>query len=441
MIASRTTRILFAAALLAVAAFALLELPRRRAQDRAAGEDAPLFQFEPATIDGIRILRRGDELAFAMRDSHWEMTAPLHELAEPSNVAALLQALHTASVERNLGEDDDAKNDRFGLRAPSATIWLAAARDTVARLELGDYTIDRAFVYARRGDHNVVLVPTDLLRASTLPVDQYRNRRIVNFDRSVVRSFDLRTPQGRSRWTRSPGGGWFTTVARDTVVGDSVAVEGILRTLRGLRVARFLAAPDTAGALDDADVVVTLHKTPPAPPVTIRLRCAHGVPCRARCDDEVRVSELDSDVDAVLSAGIDNLRDRHLLNFAPEHAGRIEISTPDTSAVLVRAGERWALPNPALGAIDPARAADLVRALRALRWTRVVDRPTTTNLSHNSVAVIVYARDGSILDGMRGSISGDPPVVTGTSRSSGRATEWDIAVVRTLSTLLRRLRP
>jgi hypothetical protein len=431
---SRRTWVLFLLALASIAAFVLVELPGRRARDRAERESARLLAFDPATIDRVRVRRGKDELVFAVRDTHWEMLAPAADLAEASTVTTLIQALHEARVERTLEADE---NEDFGLRPPAAAVWLVAGRDTVAHLELGGYTIDRTFVYARRARTDIVLAPTDILRACSHPADHYRNRRVAVLDRSVVRAFNLRTPGGTSRWVRS-GGGWYTIAAGDTVEGDSMAVEGILRTLRGLRVERFLAEADTAGAVDPADVVIRVENRPPAPVLTVRFRCPPGGACRARCDHETRVSEV-TGIDALLSARLETLRDRRLLQFDPQRAGRIEFSTPDTSAVLVRAGTAWAFPNPAMGAPDRERVGDFVRALRALRWTRLAGPRTAPSATDADVILVVYARDGTVIDELRGSLQGEPPVFVGTSRSSGLTTETDASALEELVAALRRV--
>jgi len=145
-------------------------------------------------------------------------------------------------------------------------------------------------------------------------------------------------------------------------------------------------------------------------------------------------------IGVLMTAGFDNLRDRRLLRFAPEQAGRIEISTPDTSAVLVRAGDAWAMPNPALGTLDRGRMADFVRVLQSLRWARIAGPAESRRGSPSQAfALVVYARDGSILDELHGTVHGDPPVFTGISRSSGLVTETDGSALDAVTASLRRL--
>lgn len=436
---SRTTRILLLIAVVAVTAFVLVELPRRRAQERAAEASAQLLDFAPSRVDGVRIDRSDDTLVFAIRGTHWQMLQPASDVAEYSRIASLLQAFSTARVERVLGPATDAH--RFGLDTPVA-LTLYAGADTLAHIELGSMTVDRAYLYARRPDGNVVLAPTDLIDTLNLPAGDYRNQRVITFDLSVVRALHLRTPAGVSRWSRVPGGtGWFTVVAGDTIAGDSIAVDAVLRTMRGLRVADFVAPSDTAAAMNPPDVVATIVKAAPAPSVTIRFRCPHSAPCAASLSSERRVVTVNADIDRILAACVATLRERHVLHFAPERTTRIEIDLPDTSAVLVRSGGTWALPNPKLGAIDVEAARNVVRALRALSWVRMAGAGTPPQRPGDpTFSLVLRAGDGTILDEARGTIRDAGGVAVGTARRSGLRTEIEPKALHELAVRLRRLR-
>jgi len=396
---SRTSRTLLVLATLAITLFLLVELPRRRAEDRARDESDRLARFDPSVVDGVTIVRESDSLSFAMRDSHWELTAPVADWAEPSAVLSLIDAIHSGAVARNLGPSDDDR--RFHLDAPDARIVMTAAADTVFRMDLGGYTVDLSWVYARAGSRDVMLVPTNIHRLATRPLAEYRNQRVVIFDRAVVASFRLRHEGADMRWWRDRAGGWFTVSGRDTIAGDSVAVESVLRRLRGLRVGSFVAPQDTAGVFSRPGATVTLFKNDGAPPVTLRFAPRVTGAFWARDDANPRVVSVEGEVAGLLAETTTTLRDRRLVEFAPENATRIEYASPDTSGALVRAGARWAHPNPALGAIDPARAAAFVRELRYLRWSAPLPVAEGVPAGTAPFSLVVYGRGDTILASVR----------------------------------------
>jgi hypothetical protein len=417
-------------ALAALSAFFLVEQPRRRAAERALTEASRLFAFDPGAVDGVIVERPDTTLRFALAGTHWVMQEPLADDAEASAVTPIVASLAGAELLRDLGRDGDPA--RYGLAPPAATVTLTAGADTLARLELGAYNVDRSAVYARRGGGPVLLVPTALQRAAGLPVDLYRNRRVVVFDLAVVSAFEIDSrPAGRSRWRRGGDGAWFTVVDGDTVPGDSIAVPSVLRRLRGMRVQGFSAG---AGASSSRLVTLTIEKEDGSS-VQVEFRAAAEGGWLASVSGNPRTARVDDDPSDIARQSVATLRDRRVLQFDPARATRITVVTADTSAVIVRAGDAWAHPNPALGAIDREAAADFVRALRALRFARTLagDLPP----GPPPFSLVVYGRGDTILDEIHGAPSG--PTWTVRSRSLGGACEIEAAALDAVLERLHRL--
>ncbi len=437
--ASRSSRILALAALAAVAFYALVERPRNRARDRAATEAARLTSRDLSGVDHVILARPGSTVDLAIRGTHWEMLGPVHDNAEASSVAQVISTIHTATVMRDLGPATDLS--RYGLDPPDAAVTLIESPDTLLRVDVGSFSVDRSAVYARRPDGHVLLISADVRHTTTLAVEDYRNRRVATFDLSVVRAYTLQTPAERMRWQRGPGGGWFTVAGGDTVRGDSVAVPAVLHRLRGMRVLGFVADSDTAGAFDDPLATLRIERTE-GPPLTVRFARGPAATYRARVDGEDRVVEVDDDAATIASRTLSTLRDRRLLHFAPLSAVRIALVAPDTSCAIVRAGDHWALPNPALGSIDPQRAADFVRSLLALQYRARLPAGSAKEDEANAFSLVVYASGDTILDELHVAPPrpGAPSAVAFSSSAGG---PYEIAVsdLDGIVGALRRLRP
>lgn len=392
-VATRRSLLLFVLALAAVGAFVLVELPGRRATEREQTEAMRLFAFDPGMIDAVAIERAGEALRFEFAGTRWTMRAPVRDDAEAAAVVPVISSLAEATVLRDLGPDTDPA--RYGLTPPAVTITLLAARDTAAVLELGAYNVDRSAIYARRGDGRVILVPTSIQRVASLSADDYRNRRVVVFDIGVVRRFVIDSGlTGASDWRRGPGESWFTVAAGDTVRGDSVAVPAVLRRLRGMRVRAFVTEADT---IRPPLVSVTIHKDDGSSQA-VRFFAVDGGIHLARLDGNPRTVEVADDPSDIAQASLATLRDRRVLAFDPARARRLRVTTADTTAVLVRAGDAWALPNPALGRIDRERAAEFVRALRALRYVRRIDGADVDPALAPLFTLVIHGAGDTILD-------------------------------------------
>lgn len=439
MTTSRWSRVLFVVALVAVAAFALIELPRRRDAEREQNEQRRLFPTFTRAVDRIDLVRPDNRVTLELRGDHWVLVQPTADRAEPARVATLIDGLAKADIERNLGPADDLA--RYGLAPPLAIVTLTATGDTLAHAELGALSVDGAHAFARRQDGDIVLVPSSLVSLATAPANGFRDQRVVHVELGDVAAFTVRRHDHPTvRWSRRGADAWFTLVAGDTVAGDSVAVPTYLRRFRGMRVRAFVSPADTARVFADPAGSITFFARYGSDPQTLTFAARPDSAYWSRTDGDARVVEVDGDVAGALDASPATLRDRRLLHFSPPRAKRINVATPDTSAVLVRAGTAWALPNPALGRVDPRAAADFVRALRALRFEGIVD--ATAHATEPAAFSLTVAADGdTLLDEFRGrplaDASGDWIV---TSRSSGIVATIPAREIDTLVDLLRRLR-
>ncbi|HEX6790986.1 MAG TPA: DUF4340 domain-containing protein [Candidatus Krumholzibacteria bacterium] len=425
---SKTTRILLVVAVLAAAAWLWVQRGSRTPEG-----DAPdrLAQFDRAAVDGV-VLRRGEEtLRFVRTDSLWEMTEPVSDRAEPSAVISLLDALERADIARDLGQADDLAP--FGLDPPLARITLFAGADTVLDASIGKRTVDDAWSYARSKHRDLVLVPTDVARAATQPVAAYRNRRVLDFQLRDVARYALSAPDHATAWRRC-GDGWCAVEHGDTVAGDSVAVDAVLRRVRGLRVASFIDAPDTL--LGAAGATLTLVQPDGARIATVRFakRGAHWV---AAIDRDHRTVTIDDDVSDLVAHTTTDLRERRLLQFSPTDAMRIVISLPGVSGELVRAAGHWAFPNPSMGRVDANRAADLVRALRSLKW----DDPSGPAVAMDSgFSILIEDTRGGILDEVSFRAPATGTLWVARSRSDGTTRRIDAAKLDHLAALFQQLR-
>jgi len=378
---SRTTRILFAAALLAAGVYFAVVRPHDRASDNAESSGDRLASFEIADIDSIVIEHhvlmtngvRWSEapLMFVKTDSLWRMTIPVQDSAEPGAIGTLLDALRTADINRNLGQVEDLK--QYGLDPPDAYVTLVAAHRRVLRVEIGKNTVDGAWCYARNEAGEVLLIPTDVRRSSMLPVDAYRNHRVLDFKVADVTAYTIKNARSTMTWELR-GNAWYAASGRDSVQGDSIAVTSPLHRLRGLRVAQFYVAGDGLAPTADSVHTMTLFM---GPTHRIDLTFVHS---RSgwNATHGTRRMAVNDDISDLFAHTVNTLRERRLLQFDPAVTHRINYAAPTATGELVRSGGHWAFPNPMMGRVNPDYAADFVRALRGLKWSEPGDEAART---------------------------------------------------------------
>lgn len=427
--------ILFALALVLGLYYALVQRPAHKRKE--AMRDRPLTQIAPGDVDRARITRPDGTIEFRVSGTHWDMVAPLSDVANQPAVTTLLAAVSAARVEGDIGPQDDTA--RFGLDHPIDLALWTKDGDSL-RVRIGGYTVDRSLVYATLPPGNdVLMVPTTLHRYASAAVEDFRDPHVVAFDLSVVDGYEL-AAGGRTtlRWGRSrTGDRWFTVVGADSIEGDRVRVESVLRRLRGLRVRRFLD-PDDAGTLPRSDVRTAAVDKRDGTRVVVSFLC-DGPEVYADVSGRHRVVEVDSTVTDLFSLTVAELRDRHLLRFDPRLVARIELATSDTLATLVRSGSTWTYPNPAMGTMDPSRVASFLDAARALEAARVVDEHGFASDRGVTFRLALFDGGANIIDELVCRPGGgDANTVVASSQSAGFTAELDADRLAHLVGLLRR---
>ncbi len=436
--------ILLVVALALLAYYMAVERPRRQTEIDAQVLATVLTTLRPEDVDHVTITRPSaidqnpDELLdFRLSGIHWNMVAPVEDLAEDSAIMRLLAAMAHASIERNLGEQDDL--DPFGMNDP--VIVTASGPDARSlTLRVGGYTVDRGFVYASVDtSRDILLLPTAIRRYATAAVEDFRNPRVATFDVSLVESFTVTSPSRTTRWSRADGG-WHTVIAGDTIHGNPSDVEGILRRLRARRVSRF---PDELEFVGRVTHRIDVHRRATHGPQRFAMTPANrgdGMIIRIHPGD--RLVEVGPAVLEIFDITVDDVRDKRLLHFDRSRVARIELTTTDTLATIVRSSDGWTYLNPGLGAMDTPLVEAILGAAGALSFDRVVSEhvPVTGLGMEPTFRLAVLDDSGTIIDELLcHSARGDTTVIA-TSRTASLVAELKASKLRALLERFHRIR-
>jgi hypothetical protein len=226
-------------------------------------------------------------------------------------------------------------------------------------------------------------------------------------------------------WRRTDGGDWTTGIDGIQIRGDKIGVEAILRRLRGLRAAEFVPAAEVPviqpfdAPARSVDVTMDDGRTQS---VTIGRRLDANVYARSRLAEDVdeRVVLTDTTALVVFDQSVGDLRDRRLLHFERGRVAKVELVSPNVRVTLIRTGEHWGFPNPALGRVDRRRVNRMFESLESLEFDRVVqEQPAGTEsygLSKPDLGLTMFDEAGSQIDRLVGTRNpGEPAVYLATS--------------------------
>jgi hypothetical protein len=396
------TLILFAIAGSLLLYFLAVEEPRhRRALDQAESR-SDLASFQPDSVAAVSIVRPDISLEFARDTSGWRMTAPFSEPADIAAVNLVIYSVSDAEIARDLGVQTDLVP--FGLQDSSAVIsLLSSVGDTIVALQVGGLTVDRSQAYARkRPSPEVILIPTGVRHGALQPPSAYRDKRIITFELQDAVRLTVAAGGGSTTWVRRQDGEWTTRSDGSEIRGDAQMVESLLRRLRGLRAHRFLepSEVDSLRPPEHRGREVTVETAPGIERVLrVGVEMEDGVV--AQVVGESRIAVTDTTLLAVFRATVAELRDRRLLVFDPSGPRRVSIEAPQLRMTLVRPGDEWGFPNPAMGRIDQTEVRELLTAIGRLRYLRVVAESGETmpyGLSKPEIALTIFDGSGAPID-------------------------------------------
>ncbi len=341
-----------------------------------------VLAFEEERVEEIVVAKKGDRAVVRRQGQHWQLVEPVQALGDPKAVEGLLYYLRHLRKERELGREAGALTE-FGLDNPFASLSLKLrGRPGRLTLHLGERSRLGEWVYARyEGAPTVFLAPARLREelGKTPYAYELRDKTLLAFDETNVTALELERRDARIRLRRGQAVGW-EILEPFHGQADRGIVEDLLWKVRHTKVVQFLdderRDPAPYG-LDRPDVRVRIWEDG-RPVSTLSLRETPGMagavyalvePGRAISLAERRL--LDD-----LSLSPDRLRNRLLLAFEPQDVQAVEIRRAGGTILLRREGQAWRIGGPRPEEADEKRAADLLEALRNLRFRSVLsERP------------------------------------------------------------------
>jgi hypothetical protein len=412
-----------------------------------------LADFEPGNVVAVTLGRPDATLEFtrARSNAGWAMTNPVKDRASDGAVNRLLAALAGADIARDLGPQKDLSP--YGLAEPAARITAVTARgDTAVDLDVGGLTVEKYHAYAKRhgAGTGILLIPTDIRRYALDVPNAYRSRRLTDFDLASVRRFTVSWPDSEVTWTRNQRGEWSTTVDGHAIRGRQTDVEAQIRRVRGLRVAEFVP-PDQVAVVKPFD----------APPRSFRVTLADGSEQRVKIGRQLdsrvyatsrlpasggeRVVLTDTTALELFAKSTADLRDRRLLSCDLDELGKLELVSPAANVTLVRRGNDWGFPNPALEPPGPLQVRRAIVGVFDLQYRRVLDESPgdapSNGLSNADIRLTIYNRSGERIDRLLCTRNGaEPGTYVATSGYAAVVAEIDAGDLDAVIANLKNLR-
>lgn len=372
--------------------------------------DHTVIAFDRKNVTGLDLDVNGDQMALAAEQpGKWRIVKPRALSADTDLVSEFLDKLEGAKATEFV--DDAPKSlTSYGLDKPArVTVWVGRDKDRAARtLLVGRPVPEKKGVYVKReGEPGVILTAEALWTAFPKTVAALRDKTVVSYAYDKLAKVEI--THGRETIDLEKDGTAWKLTAPEALRADSGAVTQLLWKIRDLRALGFLAegAADVPRFLAKPEVTVKLWETGAKEPKTLLLQSSAerrgGQPAAlAAVQGEGPVVLVEGKALAELTPGVAELRDRTVFpSFDLGDVKRARVGGGDKPLVVEKTGEtEWKQVEPTRGATKDGRVANVLLALKALKWKEIASKggdEAKFGLDKPELEVTVFKGDGGEL--------------------------------------------
>jgi hypothetical protein len=410
----KPTLILLFLAAVGLGYYFLVEQPGHKDKIDKEEREKKLTPLTPEEIFGLVVRRNDATLTFTRSGDSWQMTDPVNDHADMRAIMVLVLSVLRSTIDQQFPADPERLAE-YGLTEPIATVQIRdSLQADLLTLDIGDFNLTKSHCYVR--DHrsdNVVLFHAGVRRYALIRVFEFREKKVIDFPIEEVTAVEIDSDLNRTSWNRSAVGGWFTVQDRDTIRGDSDAIDTILRELLALRARDILDGVPAGGALSDPAGSIALRFMG-----SLRIGLSFSGPdsqrCYIRTEGKERVNVVDASALDVFGRSLHDLRDRRVLHFDRDLLGKVTLDTETLSISILKTGAEWSFANPSLGNISRAEVSTFFGSLENMKYREIVEEtiraPEDHGLEPPVYRLALFDAQGHLVD----------EVVTGPTRTAQR---------------------
>ena len=363
---------ILAVVLLALGAFYYVyEIRLGPEREKTEGRKGRVFIAEPADVTEVDI-KRTDGVVKLKRDGEaWQILEPVKGRGDRGSIDETVASVVTARMDREIEAAPKALAD-FGLDKPAAEITAKLKDGKSLGLLLGAKSPTGVWVYAREADKPAVFVVGEsVLRDTTRPVADFRDKTVLAFDQKDVTGLEIVTRDDTIAVEQADGR-WRLTRPR-ALPADADTIRDFLDKLRGARVKEFVAEAPPSLALFGLDqpvrVAVNTGRDKDRATKTLLFGRADSAKkgVYAMRAGESAVLLIPDEAWTAVPKNVAMLRDKAVVEVDRDKVTRIEIESPKGSVTLAQENGRWKITAPEALPADQVEAGAVLFKLRELK--------------------------------------------------------------------------
>jgi Domain of unknown function (DUF4340) len=340
-------------------------------REKVEGRKGRVFTVEPADVTEVELKRADSTVTLKREGEGWQILAPVKARGDRGPIDETVTSIVTARMDREIEAAPKALGD-FGLDRPAAEATLTLKDGKHVGLILGAKSPTGVWVYAREAGKPAVFVVGDsVLRDTTRPVTEFRDKTVLAFEPRDVTGLELDLRDDKIALEQAEGR-WKLTRPR-ALPADADTVRDFLEKLRAARVKEFAAdAPKSLEPFGlDKPVRVEVQTGRDKDRATKTLLIGRADPAKkgvyAMRPGEAAVMLIPDETWTAVPKNVAVVRDKALVGFDRDKVTQIEIESPKGAVTLAKDGERWKITAPQALTADQVEAGAVLFKLRDLR--------------------------------------------------------------------------
>jgi hypothetical protein len=324
------------------------EIQGEKGREEARQLEQSLLKLDREKITEVEIVRADEEPVVLKKSaSGWALLKPIESPANSGTVDSLLGALANAKVDRRI-EKGASDAGQYGLAEPRVTLKLKegqAERDLVIGGD--DYTGNQVYVQVK-DDPDVYLTSDYLFTAADKQLKDWRDRRVLTFDRAQLSNLEIDRGSERLRLRRD-GEAWLLESPIQERA-DSGTVSSLISALEFAEAEDFVTEqPDNLRTygLDNPSVSVRVREEGKDNWKALQFGRKSEDHYLARTTERSPVFTVKGDLYEKVTQKLWEFRDKTIVDVEQDNVAELSIRRPDSEVVLRREDDvKWIVQAP-----------------------------------------------------------------------------------------------
>lgn len=349
-----------------------------------------------ADLVEVTVARKGEEPLLLRKNSssgNWEIVMSPSVPTSSQDAMDVVTNVSTISADQVV-EENATDLIQYGLEPAQFTLTLKDKTGKTQQLLVGDQAPVGFKFYARRPNEKKVFAIAQTFKVGfDKSVNDLRDKRLMIIDDTKLARLEVVRKQDSFEFGKNSKGAWGL-VKPQPYRTDAVVVDEALSKVREAKFDPSLAedaAKKYAAGFATATTAGTLKLIDGMGTKTLEVRKTKDNEYLAKSSTVEGIHKVSEDLAKIFDKGLEDYRNKKLMDFGFEDPTRIQVDAGGKSSVLERKGEDWIWNGKKA---DPATVTEFLQGLRGLSAMTFVDK----GFAEPTFTVTLTQRDGKTVE-------------------------------------------